>query len=75
MRASARAAEASRVADFAIWPSTLRIGEGVDRLLALRFADFLERLEREVAQHRRGLGADAVVLVLAQHHGQRRRVH
>ena len=53
----------------------LRIGEGVDRLLALRFADFLERLEREVAQHRRGLGADAVVLVLAQHHGQRRRVH
>ena len=49
--------------------------ERVDRRDAFRFADALERLERDVAQHRRRLRPHALVRVVSRDRGQRRRIH
>ena len=48
------------------------IGQRIDRLEAVVFADALERLQRDVAQHAHRFGADGFVAVVAR---DRRRAH
>ena len=51
-----------------------QIADGIDRRQAFRFADPLERLERNVAQHRGRLGANALVAVARCDDGERTRI-
>src|SRR5581483_1938740 len=50
------------------------VADRVDRRQALGFANPLERLERDVAQHRGGVGAHALVRVAGRNRRQRGRV-
>ncbi len=47
-----------------------RIGDRFHRLEALGFAGVFERLERQIPEHGGGLGADAVVAIVAGNRGE-----
>ena len=72
---SARSATISRPARFRNLRERSEIGQRIDRLEAVGFADTLERLQSDVPQHHHRLAPHRFVTVVARNRPERTRIH